>query len=815
MGTELQPGDPARIGPYRLLAVLGNGGMGRVYLGRSPGGRQVAVKVIRAQLATDQEFRIRFRREVAAARRVNGIYTAAVVDADTEGPVPWLATAYISAPSLADAVQQGAPLPPDALLPFAAALAEGLSAIHAAGLVHRDLKPSNVLLAPDGPRVIDFGIAYAAEATSLTETNAVIGSPGYLSPEQAEAEREVAAASDVFSLGAVLCFAATGHSPWGTGSSAALLYRVVHGEPGIADVPAEIRSLVARCLAKVPGQRPSAAGILAELGDPVPTGGWPAGSARDTASMPTPVSAAEAVPTPTPESAPSPAPAMSAAADRGTEPAHPAGPGLTAPGLGRASKQEVPVVRPAPVAASSARPPAAPPTVNRPAVGRSAADRLAADRPAGGRPAADPAVDHPAVGRPQTDPAMNRPATGPAADPPAGGVPAGDGAVGDAAGIRVGGPGRRRRRRVAWLAGAAVVAAAAIAVLLVTQALPDQGSNGPSTPPPSLVGVYSGSGYEFNAPNAIAADGQYVWVLNGGNDSVSQLDARTGAPLRVLNAAGYGFKYTAQDSPTGIIDDGANVWVGNHDSVTEINAATGALVRHVEPPASANYYGWNTALARAGSQLWAALPDTCRPYCTGGAGSGFFVTLIEYNASTGRYVRAITRDTIQDPVATATDGADIWLVGSIINGDNGADSTAGSVTEFNATSGRQAWSVPATINYSPSATNYDSVAYDDGHLWIANGETVTELNASDGQQVKVLSGAQYKFSQPAIVVAAGAHVLVANRGGNSVSEINASTGALEYTLTAARYHFNGLAGITVAGNRVWVLNTGSVTELAL
>ena len=302
VGAELQPGDPSCIGPYRLVEILGSGGMGRVYLGRSAGGRQVAVKVIQADLAADPEFRARFRREVVAARMVSGLYTAAVIDADTEGRLPWLATAYINAPSLATAVQDGGPLPPTSLRALAAALAEGLSAIHAAGLVHRDLKPTNVLLAADGPRVIDFGIAYAAEASSLTGTNVVVGSPGYLSPEQAEAKREVGPASDVFSLGAVLCFAATGHGPWGTGSTAALIYRVVHAEPDLANVPDEIRTLVARCLVKKPEQRPTAAGILAELGDPELLSGWL--SQADIYQTPTP-----APPGPAPISAPAPGPA--------------------------------------------------------------------------------------------------------------------------------------------------------------------------------------------------------------------------------------------------------------------------------------------------------------------------------------------------------------------------------------------------------------------------------------------------------------------------------------------------------------------------
>ena len=222
MLSELQPGDPQAIGPYRLVRQLGQGGMGRVYLGMSPGGRPVAVKAIRPELAADPEFRARFGREVAAARRVSGVFTAQVVDADVDGPVAWMATAYVPGPSLAEAVDTHGPLPEASLLALAAGLAESLNAIHAAGVVHRDLKPSNVLLAEDGPRVIDFGISRAAESTMLTQAGLVVGSPGFMSPEQATGY-EVGPPSDIFNLGAVLAFAATGEGPFGTGTTAALL----------------------------------------------------------------------------------------------------------------------------------------------------------------------------------------------------------------------------------------------------------------------------------------------------------------------------------------------------------------------------------------------------------------------------------------------------------------------------------------------------------------------------------------------------------------------------------------------------------------
>ncbi len=273
MMHQLQPEDPQLIGPYRLRGRLGAGGMGRVFLGVSAGGRSVAVKVIRADLATDPEFRERFRREVDVARRVSGLFTAPVIDADLDGPVPWLATAYVKGLSLAEAVSSHGPLPTGSVLALAAGLAEGLNAIHAAGVVHRDLKPSNVLLADDGPRVIDFGISRAMEASVLTQSGTVMGSPGFMSPEQAVGG-VVGPPSDVFSLGAVLTFAATGDGPFGKGSAPALVYRVVHQLPDLTQLPGQIRSLVERCLAKEPSRRPTTTDVLAQVGSDEPAAGW-------------------------------------------------------------------------------------------------------------------------------------------------------------------------------------------------------------------------------------------------------------------------------------------------------------------------------------------------------------------------------------------------------------------------------------------------------------------------------------------------------------------------------------------------------------
>ncbi|HEY2130214.1 MAG TPA: serine/threonine-protein kinase [Streptosporangiaceae bacterium] len=266
-------GDPRRVGSYQLLGRLGCGGMGSVFLGRSAAGSLVAVKVIRADLADDPGFRARFDREVAAARKVSGRFTAAVADADTSGPVPWLATSYVPGPSLAELVRTHGALPLSAVLALGAGLAQALGVIHAAGLVHRDLKPSNVLVAADGPRVIDFGISRAAGASSLTQVGMVMGSPGFMSPEQAKGGL-VGPASDVFSLGTLLAFAATGHGPFGAGSMAALLYRVVYGQPSTGQLPGQLRPLVERCLDKDPSQRPSPAQLLAELGDTRPCGDW-------------------------------------------------------------------------------------------------------------------------------------------------------------------------------------------------------------------------------------------------------------------------------------------------------------------------------------------------------------------------------------------------------------------------------------------------------------------------------------------------------------------------------------------------------------
>jgi serine/threonine kinase PknH len=277
--------DPRVIGEYRLRAQLGAGGMGRVYLGLSPAGRAVAIKVVHPDLASDGAFLRRFGQEVAAARAVSGIYTAPVVASGLNERPPWLATAFVPGPSLDQMVTEHGPLPEQALWPLLGGLVEALQAIHDCGVVHRDLKPANVLLAADGPRVIDFGIARAVDGTSLTAAGVVFGTPGYMSPEQAEG-RGAGPASDVFALGCVLAYAAAGMGPFGTGTAAAILYRVVHAEPVLDGVPPRLREVIAGCLAKDPAARTSLRALSAAIAGGMDTTGpsavafWPSSVAR-------------------------------------------------------------------------------------------------------------------------------------------------------------------------------------------------------------------------------------------------------------------------------------------------------------------------------------------------------------------------------------------------------------------------------------------------------------------------------------------------------------------------------------------------------
>ncbi|MGA9833115.1 MAG: serine/threonine-protein kinase, partial [Trebonia sp.] len=264
--AALRRWDPEQIGPFAIIGRLGAGAMGQVFLARSTAGRLVAVKTIRIELAEEPGFRARFAREVAAARQVSGVFTAAVVAADPEADLPWVATAYVPAPSLSTLVRNCGPLPVPAVRWLAAGCAEALESIHAAGLLHRDVKPSNVLVAPDGPRVIDFGVARAAERVQLTVTRGAAGTPAYMAPEQARDATQASPASDVFSLGATIVFAATGHPPYQGETVMDILVRLATEPPDLTGLPDELTDLVSGCLRRVPRDRPTNAAILTGLG---------------------------------------------------------------------------------------------------------------------------------------------------------------------------------------------------------------------------------------------------------------------------------------------------------------------------------------------------------------------------------------------------------------------------------------------------------------------------------------------------------------------------------------------------------------------
>ena len=278
--TSLRDTDPAWVSRYRLIARLGAGGMGVVYLATDQDGRQVAVKVLQPELVGDTEFRTRFGREVAALIRVRGVCTVRVIEADTTSARPFLVTEYADGPSLAEYVEARGPMDPQMLYGLAAGLAEALTAIHAAGIVHRDLKPSNVLLTAGGPKVIDFGIAQALGATAVTRTGMTIGSAGYMAPAQIMGR--AVTASDIFSWAVTIAYAAGGQSPFGSGTSDVIMYRILHATPDIAAVPATLRPQVTAALAKEPQARPTAPELLSQLTSTVAQPSADAGHATQT-----------------------------------------------------------------------------------------------------------------------------------------------------------------------------------------------------------------------------------------------------------------------------------------------------------------------------------------------------------------------------------------------------------------------------------------------------------------------------------------------------------------------------------------------------
>ncbi|TJZ41902.1 serine/threonine protein kinase [Streptomyces piniterrae] len=365
---RLRREDPRVVGSFRLHRRLGAGGMGVVYLGSDKRGQRVALKVIRPDLAEDQEFRSRFAREVSAARRIRGGCTARLVAADLDADRPWFATQYVPGPSLHDKVNDEGPLSPAQVASIGAALSEGLLAVHDAGVVHRDLKPSNILLSPKGPRIIDFGIAWATGASTLTHVGTAVGSPGFLAPEQVRGAA-VTPATDIFALGATLAYTCTADSPFGQGSSEVMLYRVVHEEAQLAGVPDALAPLLASCLAKDPADRPSTLSLSLRLkeiaareahglsGGPLENGadtgaGWRRGERRP-ADRPTGQRAEEYArqrterrPTGTPVPRPQPARPSSSreATSRAGGPA--SAPGTNSRAGGRTSRR-VPAARPA------------------------------------------------------------------------------------------------------------------------------------------------------------------------------------------------------------------------------------------------------------------------------------------------------------------------------------------------------------------------------------------------------------------------------------------------------------------------------------
>ncbi|MFD7630237.1 protein kinase [Streptomyces sp. NPDC059851] len=565
----LGPGDPASVGDGRYLLThrLGQGGMGVVYLGRSPSGRAVAVKVVRPELSTEPGFRRRFADEVAAARRVGGFHTAPVVDADPDGDPAWLVTAFVPGPTLATVLARVTALPVDTLTVLAAGLAEALEAIHRAGVIHRDFKPANIIIAEDGPRVIDFGIARALDGTALTQTGMQVGTPGFLSPEQLTGG-SITPAVDMFALGVVLTQAAGG-SPFGDGPATARHYKVVYEEPDLSAVPDELRELVADCLCKDPADRPTSAEFLRRLTVRWPAEGWLPDAAMallrrqdpEPSAAPEPVPSADATPTPSlrPDPAAATSPAAAPAADRPETVADPgapavadrsvpAGPAVVALPEGGTASLRTPTV-------------AGPPGPERPAD----AQAVTQTGTGAGAGAATGAATEAAAGA--AGAAVAETATG--AGPAAGARPEGAAVTGA--------PTVRRPRRVNAVRAAAVLLALSAVGLLVWRpwsgSSGDSGAAGPDGPaasaPASPSAAPAGPAAFPTAPVLVRQDTAAGWPQDC-HGVISRRDPGAAAPVRLTT--GDACAMLPQWSPdrrsfayTQVTAQGAAVWTAHAD----------------------------------------------------------------------------------------------------------------------------------------------------------------------------------------------------------------------------------------------------------
>ncbi|WP_327698523.1 protein kinase domain-containing protein [Streptomyces sp. NBC_00459] len=555
----LGAGDPASVGDgrYRLVGRLGQGGMGVVYFGRSRSGRAVAVKVVRPELSTEPGFRRRFADEVAAARRVGGFHTAPVVDADPEGEPAWLVTAYVPGPTLRDVLDQVGPLPEDTLTVLAAGLAEALAAIHQAGVIHRDLKPANIIVAEDGPRVIDFGIARALDGTALTQTGFQIGTLGFLAPEQLTGGT-LTPAVDMFALGVVLSQAA-GRAPFGDGASAAWPYRVVHEQPDLTDVPDLLRGLVAACLAKDPLDRPGPSEFLDQLTVRHPADEWLPAEATALLRRQAPaahLAAADrpsAVPT-DPRTAVSGPPPVADGQALATDPRTTVA--VSPPvvdGWAPASDQRATVAAPPPVA--DGQPLGTDPRPATPTPSASAEDRAVASYPATVQSPPGPGFGPP-------------PVLEPAPVPPGGAGPMGGAGV------------RRGRRRTVTVA---VLVAAAVAGLLVWQPW-----NGSGAPGADKAGGASPSPRR-STPAAFTDDALLVRLDTDPGSSechsvIGRRDSTTDNPERLIDGTCDALPQWSPDHEsfafTRKTAEGSAVWTANADGsdVRRIGAISGGRV---------------------------------------------------------------------------------------------------------------------------------------------------------------------------------------------------------------------------------------------